>query len=249
MYFLFFYVNPLDMRPVNFDESETDIFSDEVLELYLKHANSESQGYLIHGMPLHEFVSEYGLNETGIRIYRDVKLHIQVADEVDVRDETIGNYHFSYDATDPNWYVNLISQINSVIGLKEDFQLLYNGKSIDSLKGPKILLDEKRNVAILKVGSETSRQLLGNGKIGSKLQEMKNALEKEKEMQQRIQEELRADPYESPLSSVDEEEYENGNKKYMEDKHLWKVYNSIVSSTVSDFVTSLQSRPTKQWAS
>ena len=199
---------------------DVEVYSNEVLNAYVRSA--KRYGRRMAGVSVADFIKHTGMANASSRIYRNVALHVELADELDVRDETVGHYEFSYDATSPDWYAQLVADIASVLELKTDYALSYGGTDLSAQDGMAILLDERRGRATLRLGSPDAAPLVVAASVKTASGAAKRASGK------------RRASASAPT-------------KMFAERHLQRVYNRAATATARQFAALVERTPPQQW--
>jgi hypothetical protein len=162
---------PRTIRPFSesaFDERDLRVYSNDVLEAYNAAALNRLHRGSMSDMRVSEFVELVGASAWP-DVYRDVRLFVDVEDELDPADETAGHYKFAVNASDPRWYENLVSEIASVLPVKRDFSLTYRtGAPLKSV-APNVLLFDVDCRATLRCGSSAESVVPAMSKVQARV--------------------------------------------------------------------------------
>lgn len=244
---------------IMFTEQETNIFSPQVLEMYIACAQDRTYANGMIGMPVREFVDELCLHDRGYKVYRDVKLRVDVEELVDVSDETQGHYEFSYDATDPRWYDNLVAQIATVVPLRTDYKMEYRGRQMTNQDALTILLDAKRDTAVVRIGTSadmlSERDSVARLNVSSSSSSPRTASSGKRAL--RISSKAAAAgtssaPVSSDIATVNERAApirfnHTSPMPVFDDAHIASVYNRCVVDTARQFVVDVCGTPMANW--
>lgn len=211
-------------------ETERSVYSDEVLKLFCKYSAMPRYAGSMRGMSVAQFVDRHGLN-TRRNVFRQIELFVDVADEVDIRDETRGHYRFTASPVDRQWYEKLEAKMVRVLPLHADYTLRYrDGTELHEMDPWSILFDSERR-AQLSLGSESEPLLSIDAAIEISDDE-REAAEAQSEQERREAEARR-------LARVD--------MRHLSSEQLRHYYNKTARNSVEAFVDYLHSKNPRLW--